>query len=95
MMRKTTARAYEDESIIRVPWVLGDEWLVWFHWHAALAGTGAILGPSRGMPEVGPRVVEALPAAPSLAGGRDEIPRARAANRWTGQPPDPGMRVRH
>lgn len=54
--------------IIQVPHCLGEEWLGWFRWHARLAGTGAILGPSRGMPEIGPRVVECLPAAPALAG---------------------------
>lgn len=88
------AQRRRNEEIIQVPAVL-DDWLPWFRWHARLAGTGAILGPSRGLPDVGPRVVEALPAAPSLAvpeGGRVRLPPSGSSGVT---PPDPGLARRH
>lgn len=77
-----------------VPAVIPD-WLSWFRWHAQLAGTGAILGPSRGVPEVGPRVVEMLPLAPSFeAGSRVPLGPPGPAS-VSPPPPDPGIRRRH
>lgn len=81
------------------------DWLSWFRWHAQLAGTGAILGPSRGVPEVGPRVVEMLPLAPSFASPpspelvpSDEVVVFRRGDGTTFElpgPPNPGRQVRH
>lgn len=101
---------YGDATFI-VPYVLAD-WLDWFRWHAVLAGYGgAIVGASRGVPEVGPRVVEALPVAPSFAapeGGRVSAPppppsRDHLSMRYGDgppgpasiSPPDPGVVRRH
>jgi hypothetical protein len=88
------------DSIVHVPAVLSD-WLPWFQWHARLAGTGALMMPSRPSPfggaprDDGVRVWEPLPAAPPFAVPEDGRVRLPPSGSSGVTPPDPGIRRRH